>query len=443
MPRAAAPLLLLLGAACGVRMWFAFTAPDPALVSFADRTVLIEGVVADDIEARSQGVRAVVDARTVNGEPAEGRVLVTLPRDTRMEYGDRLVVRGLIERPQSFETDTGRMFDYPGYLAARGIPLVMWRAELRSVEPGEWSVMRVLFALKRLFERALERVMREPNASLMEGLLLGEKAGLSKELTAAFVATGLVHIVVLSGYNIGIVAEWVTRVLSLALRKRTALMVAGAVIVLFALMVGGGMATARAALMGLIALLARYLDRPSAAMRALVLAGTAMVLWNPLVLFDAGFILSILATFGLIALSPWVEEKLAFVPEGAVRSIAATTIAVQLYLLPALLYFMGTLSFVSVPLNVLVLPFVPLAMLLGFLAGALALMHPYLALLPGALADTLLGVIIWITETSATLPFAAVVVPAFPAWVAALLYVPLTAFAISKYSRSAALSRSN
>jgi competence protein ComEC len=191
-------------------------------------------------------------------------------------------------------------------------------------------------------------------------------------------------------------------------------------------------------LMGLLAIIARYLHRPAAALRALFFAVAVMLFYNPLVLFDVGFVLSVLATFGLITLAPQVERWLIWLPAGGVRSTAATTISVQLYVLPALLYFTGVLSFVSLPINVLVLPMVPLAMLLGFVAGALALVHPYVALVPALAADSLLRAIIWLVETAASLPLAAAIVPAFPLWIAAALYLPLTAWATWLQWRSAA-----
>ncbi len=436
-------LLFLFSIALGARCFLVFTAEEPALLELAGRTAVVAGVVDDDPDVRASAVRVTVRLSSVNSAAAEGKILAVLPRDTELAYGDLVEVRGVLEKPESFETNTGRVFDYPGYLEARGISLLMQHASLRSSQEGNPSVLRTLFALKAAFERALERVMREPMVSLMEGLLLGEKSGLSTALTQAFVLAGLIHIVVLSGYNIGVVAEWTLRFFTLFMPRKVALGGVAAVIILFALMAGGGMATIRAALMGLIALVARYLHRPAAALRALIIAALLMLLYNPLVLFDVGFLLSILATFGLITIAPAVETKLRFLPEGGIRSTAATTIAVQLFVLPALLYFTGVLSFVSVPINVLVLPFVPLAMLLGFSAGVLALIHPYVALLPALAADALLRTVIWIAENAASLPLAAFVVPAFSGWIALAVYVPLTLWAIWLYGRSAVQEQPN
>ncbi len=441
--RSALVLFLLLGMALGARVWLVLYQEPSSILQFAGRTAVVEGTVADDPDVRATSVRVTVAVITVNTAIAEGKVLAVVPRDTALQYGDRVSVRGVLEEPQAFETQTGRIFDYPGYLRARGISLIMQRAVLRETEEGNLSVLRALFVLKHRFEHALERVMQEPMVSLMEGFLLGEKSGLPQALTQAFVTAGLIHVVVLSGYNIGVVAEWTLRFFGLFLPRRFALGGAAVVITLFALMAGGGMATLRAMLMGLIAILARYLNRPTLALRSLAVAVVLMVLYNPLVLFDVGFILSVLATFGLVTLAPWVESKLRRLPEGGIRSTAATTIAVQLFVLPALLYFTGVLSFISVPLNVVFLPLVPLAMLLGFVAGMLALVHPFAALLPALLADTLLRAMIWLAEFSAALPLSATMVPSFPAWIAAVLYVPLTAWAILKYLKNAAPPQTN
>ena len=443
MSRTGALILLFLGAALGARMWLVFTAPPSPLLFAAGRMAVVEGTVADDPDRRDTSVRVPVEVATLNGKPAEGKMLVVLPAGTDLQYGDTITARGLLEEPQTFQTATGRTFDYAGYLKARGIEAVMQRAVLRSSTEGSPGVLRTLFVLKHTFERALESVMQAPQAALMEGFLLGEKHGLSAALTQAFVVVGLIHVIVLSGYNIGVVSEWTLRAFSLFLRRRAALVATAIIIVLFALMAGGGMATARAAIMGLIAIVARYLRRPALALRGLGAAVLAMLLWNPLVVFDVGFVLSVLATLGLITLSPYVETKLRLLPAGDIRSVAATTIAVQMFVLPALLYYTGVLSFVSIPVNIIVLPLVPLAMLLGFAAGMLALLHPYPALLPALFGDVLLRAMIWLATSAAALPFAATTVAAFPAWLALLCYAPLTYWAILLHSQTAVQSPAN
>jgi competence protein ComEC len=195
--------------------------------------------------------------------------------------------------------------------------------------------------------------------------------------------------------------------------------------------------------MGMIAILARYLERPTDALRALIVAAAGMALWNPpILLHDPSFILSVLATFGLITLSPSVERYFRYLPERfGLRSIAASTISVQIFVLPMLLYLTGILSFLSLPANMLALPVVPFAMLMGFLAGVAGLVHPLLAFPFTFVADMLLKWMMLVATTEHALPFSSAVVAAFPAWIVAVLYAPLTWFAMRRYLNPPATSQ--
>lgn len=409
------------------------------LPNYIGQTQSIEGVVSDDPDKRASSLRITITAEKVGGQPASGTFIAVLPRETSVAYGDRVVVRGPLEVPQVFMTNTERLFDYPGYLRVRGVSALMQKTTLISSTAGSASLMGGLLALKHAFEASLERIVPEPDVSLLEGILLGERRGLPAALLAAFVVANLIHIVVLSGYNISIISEAVLR--ATRTLPRLASYATGIIfMVLFICMTGGGSTSLRAGVMALIAITARYFHRSSVALRSLAVAAAALALLNPLVLlFDPSFILSILATFGLITIAPFVEARLprALARYPQTRSIVASTIAVQIFVLPALLYFTGILSFIALPANVAVLLVVPFAMLGGFAAGVLNVVHPALAFVPALLADVLLKWMIWVATIAAALPFASTAVPAFPAWLAVLVYLPLTAWAIALYRKSA------
>jgi len=242
-------------------------------------------------------------------------------------------------------------------------------------------------------------------------------------------------VVVLSGHNITIVSEGVFRALSFL--PRTASYGVGAVLmILFALMTGAGATTVRALIMALVALLARYLHRSTLALRSLSVAGAAMVLWNPpSLIHDPSFILSVLATFGLITLSPCIEKKLPefLVRFPNVRSVIATTLSVEVFVTPALLYFSGTFSLFALPANIIALPAVPFAMLAGFIAGLVGFVNPALALVPTFVCNLFLKWLMLVATTTESIPFSTLVAPQFAAWILLAVYVPLTCFAIYLY----------
>ncbi len=170
-----------------------------------------------------------------------------------------------------------------------------------------------------------------------------------------------------------------------------------------------------------------------------------MVLFNPLILlYDVSFIISALATFGLITLSPAIGRMLRFLPERfELHAVATSTLCVQLFSLPALLYFTGNLSFLSVPANMLALPVLPWVMLGGFVAGALGLVSPALAIAPALIADTLLHWILLIIGIVQDIPYSSTTVIAFPLWAALACYVPLAGFAIYSYRKNASQPQTN
>lgn len=397
----------------------------PAYVPLVDADVLLEGTVSREPDMRETSQRVPI---AVSYGGSETTVLAVLPLYPELEYGDRVRLSGTLAYPEPFETDTGRTFRYDRFLAKDGIFALVMQAHAEQVESAsrpDHRLMAALIRLKHAFQDALAASIPEPGASLASGLLTGGKQGLGEALLDAFVIAGLVHIVVLSGYNVMIIAEAVLRVLGF-LPKRVAACIAGIVIGLFVLMAGAGSASIRAGLMAGLALVARATGRTYAVVRALVGVAFLMLLHNPLLLaYDPGFQLSFIATLGLILLHPILERWLGWVRIPMLRDVLASTLAAQAAVLPLLLYQTGILSLIALPANVLVLPAVPFAMLLSAGAGALSLALPALAPVFGFPAHVLLSYIIGAARIAADVPLASVSVPPFPFSAAAATYAAL------------------
>jgi competence protein ComEC len=407
----------------------------PVLRTDVSEVVTYEGVVVADPDIREVSQRVVV--RVEKGEE-EIRLLTVAPRYPVLSYGDTVRVTGELSYPEPFETLGGRVFDYPAYLRKDGILLMLPQAEVEKIEtsvPRSMYVLRALFAARKAFASGVARAIPEPAASLAMGMLVGGKQGLGKELLEAFTLSGLLPIVVLSGYNVMIVAEAVLRMLKRT-PQRFATSVAALTIILFVLSAGAGASAFRAGSMACIALFARATGRTYDALRILFVVFVFMVAWNPyLLLHDPGFQFSFAATLGIIIGSPTVSGWLSWIRSSLVREVSATTIAAQLFVLPLLLYETGMLSLVAVPANILALPLVPLAMLLSFMAGIVGIIIPAAAPLAGLPAYLVLSLVIAIATTSAELPLAAHTISQFPFFVVILLYALLVALLL-KYKKT-------
>lgn len=323
--------------------------------------IKIQGYVNEDPQRLEKFTRAVLKTKN-------SKILLTLPHYPEVKYGDILEVEGKLREPENFSD-----FDWKTYLAKDNIYFEMFLPEVVSrVAGGGWRLQRWLFAVKHKFLENISKVLPEPQAAFMAGLTAGERSSFPKTLEEAFRKVGVIHIVVLSGYNISIISDNIIKSLNylpVAGIFRT-LVVAGSII-LFAIMTGASATIIRAAIMGILLLWARQSGRIYEALAALFFAGFLMVLVNPKILrFDASFQLSFMATLGLILLSPRIEKYFLWFPNfWKLREHLVATLSTQAFVLPLLLYFGNAVSWVSIPANLLILTAVPATMFFGFLAG--------------------------------------------------------------------------
>lgn len=400
----------------------------PALENKVSQTVLLEGIISAEPDERETNTKLTIDPAS-----SAGRVLITTASYPEFSYGDKVQLRGILEKPKNFsDEDSLRQFDYVSYLAKDGIGYVMFQPTITLISKNEGNFVKsALFRLKKSFLENIGEIIPEPAASLLGGLVVGAKRTLGADWLEKFRVVGVIHIVVLSGYNITIVAEFFMRLLAF-LPRLARLSFGGLAIILFAIMTGGSATVVRASLMAILVIVARATGRLYDITRALLLAGFLMILHNPKILvFDTSFQLSFLSTLGLIYLSPVIEKRLGFITKKLqLRQIAGATIATQVFVLPLLLYQMGQLSLVSLPANLLILPTIPWTMLFGFLAGALGFISQILALPFAFIAYILLTFQLKIVALFAALPFASISIPYFPVWALSACYV---VFAVWKF----------
>jgi len=389
------------------------------------QAVTLTGYVArePDVRERSQHLYLKIP-NEANG------LLVITDRYYTIEYGDVLTVSGQLSKPTAFTTDLGRTFDYAGYLHARGVSyLVRYPSELIVVEQGAGNpILAHLLTFKERFQAALRRVLPSPQVELAEGILLGEKQGLGEQWEELFRRTGVIHIVVLSGFNVMLVVSFMLFTLSYLTGVRGRVIGGLIGIVVFVLLVGFSPSVMRAAIMAGLVLLATLLGRSYAIVRALLVAAGIMIVVNPFILlFDPGFQLSFMATLGLIVVAPYFEERLTLAPTTiGLRSYVVATIATQIAVLPLLLYHIGEVSLVAVVANVLVLPAVAAAMALSFVTGLVALVSVDAALPLALLTDWVLRYMLVVVEWLGSWSLASVPVPYFPAFGLILMYAVMT-----------------
>lgn len=369
--------ICILGFVCGVaRLDFTFENSRSQIVSaYVGQTILVSGIIIDEPTERAYSLGALMELRALNNQTLSRpvKVLADLPYGTKVSYGDAIQVSGKLQIPENFTTNTGKEFDYISYLSKDHIFYLLKSSRDVSVISSHNGnfLQEKLFSLKALALRSFEKVIPRPESSLLGGLVLGARESLGNVLRQKFITTGTIHIVALSGYNVTIVADGLLNVFRTVLPETFSIGGGIFAIILFALMTGGGSTVIRASIMAILGLIARATGRTYDVGRALILAGFFMIVVNPtIIVSDVSFQLSFLATIGLMYGTPITLRFLSFVPKKfGLQEIVAATLATNIFVLPFILYTMGTLSVVAIPTNILILPFIPMTMFFGFFAG--------------------------------------------------------------------------
>ena len=189
-------------------------------------------------------------------------------------------------------------------------------------------------------------------------------------------------------------------------------------------MTGASATAIRAGIMATIMLFGRMTGRNYLAGRALIVTGLLMVAYDPRVLVDMSFQLSFIATGGVLFITPKVMNLFRFLPmRFKIRETMACTMAATIAVLPILLYLTGILSLVSLIANILILLFIPTAMLFIFITGISGFISPLLAIPFGFISYLILLYILSVIHFFCSLSFASVSIQSFPLILTILIYI--------------------
>ena len=242
----------------------------------------------------------------------------------------------------------------------------------------------------------------EPHGSLLAGILLGNRVKLDRDLLDVFRLVGLSHIIAVSGYNLTILTANIRSILRPILGRKTTIAIAVVTVVSFILLSGAPPSIIRAGVMAGILLWGDYLGRPQRSLGALTLAAGVIVLFQPKIIFDVGFQLSVAATYGLIRLAPSVTHALGrFKIPGWLKLTLGETLAATIMTAPLIITVFERLAIISPLSNILVVPLTPLLMAIGIGSIVLLFVAPPLGKLAVLLTWPILHWIILVGQTLA------------------------------------------
>ena len=357
-----------------------------------------EGFVAN-VAIRENSQALILKLR----KPLYGRIQIVTSRYPEFRYGDIVSFEGEIEKPE------GEFEGY--YLSNRIAGVAVFPKIERIAENKGLRILSALFGFQERFLDGLRRTLPADEASFAGGLVVGNRSSpVSSTLREDLQKSGTSHLVALSGYNITIIIKSLMVALGLAsFTRRFRFPLALIIVAFFVLMVGAQASIVRAALMGVIILLASESERLYSARNAIALTAFFMALWNPFVLaYDIGFQLSFAALLGIIYLKPAIERLLHMSRAKGFfswREHMITTVSAQFAVLPLLLFHFESFSVAGFFTNVLILPVIPHTMFLSFITGVAGFVSGVLASSIGFLLHAILTYELTIIQFFAKIEF--------------------------------------
>jgi len=382
-----------------------------------NQEIKIIGIV-NRIEQREKNNHLIIRVEKIQTQREEwqkikGKVLVFVPRLLEVNYGDKVNLNGRLESPQPING-----FNWPMHLANEGIYSVMFRPWITIIEKNHGTfIMSQLYFLNSYFQEKINRFLPHPESAILSGMLLGNRGEITDEINDSFFQTGIGHILSISGLHItliSIIIFWI--ILSLGLWRKQAFILTSLFLIFYILMIGAPPPAIRAGIMGFLFLLAQYFGRGYYFQNAIMIAGTGILIFNPLSLFyDISFQLSFISILAMFLLFPILQyfayEKLGLkikIEKKPLLSFFLNTflisLAILLFLGPLTVYYFDNFPFISPLANFLAIPFSSLILFFGIIFLLISVVLPPLAIVFSSIVYLLLSLLVYLNNFLANLP---------------------------------------
>ena len=303
-----------------------------------------------------------------------GKLYVTLPllKGTGIYPGENLSIQGILYQPQTVKNPGG--FDFKTYLnregAFAGLKGLEIEVEHNSQEPtwGWWKIRQKII-------KAQVRGLGSPVGQLVSSMVLGRRAvDLPQDIRDRFIQAGLAHILAASGFHVSLLLAVVLKVTN-RYSTRSQFLVGLFTLIIYVGLTGLQPSVIRAILMGFGALIGLLFDRKIIPLGSLLLAATILLIFNPLWIWNLGFQLSFLATFGLIITVPAINKRLDWLPP-TIATMIAVPVAASIWTLPLICYIFNTVATYSILVNIIATPLVSIISLGGMISAIASLILP-------------------------------------------------------------------
>lgn len=402
-------------------------AAERLLPRIPNESVVLHGTIDADPIVRGKSLQFIVKASSIiresREEVFEKRILTFAARSATSQLksdlrtGMNVSVEGVVEPP--FRARNPGEFDYGRYLELNDIVGVVRTKDSTGIyiegPSNEFSLTFLVASIRRSLTDIIEAHHSSQPSSFLKGIIIADRGEIPGELKQAFIDTGTIHILAVSGFNVGIVAVVMYALFGL-FRIPKKLISAATILglLVYMLLTGATPSVVRATIMACVFLVGTLLERKTDMYNVLSVSALIILVLDPKQLFNVGFQLSFAAVLSMVYLYPLFADFIKKIPETLQKvkaidytiKLFAISLAAQLGTIPFTAFYFERISVVSLLANLVVVPVVSLNVILGFAAIAFSFLSGWLASCYAALNEFLtLFLLRFVTEAS-KVPFA-------------------------------------
>ncbi|ANW99352.1 competence protein ComE [Thermoclostridium stercorarium subsp. thermolacticum DSM 2910] len=409
---------------------YQYTLLSEPLIPYYENNVTITGYISDAYKVKNGRITFEFHIEKINhSEENTGRKILVNVYNVKnaadYSLGTGLILNGVLKNPPGSRNPGG--FDYRNYLYTRRIAAIISLNENMVEKTGfvkKLPLKRFGLELREYIVNSLERNLSGEKAALIAAMLTGYRENLTETMENAFSASGLTHIMAVSGANLAFLIFPLLWIFSMVgLDRRTGSVMAIPFIFLYLLITGMEASVLRASVMAMLLLLGRALYRKVELVNSVAIAVLVLLAINPFMFFDVGFQLSVGATLGLGILYKRIEKIFPDKIPGIITETLSATMSAQAGVLPVLIMHFNKVSLISLLSNLLVVPVTGFATTFGAVCVVLHAVHPLLGKATGYVLEAVSHLILYVTDKCASVPWAEIYLPDWSYGAVFLYYV--------------------
>lgn len=348
--------------------------PAAGKAEYGGGVIRISGVV-EKVSEGTYSKRLMLKKCCINGRRLVNNIVLEISDNTSYGWSAR---RGdYVEANVELEASQGMLpvpaaaanpgqFDLRQYYKSLGYLYYIEEPEVISVAGGKNRIVYRLDSLKTSLKAVYRKCCTATDAGVYAAMVTGDRSDMDSTVSELFSAAGIGHILAISGLHISLIGMGLYKLLRrIGFLCPMSAIVSGIFVVLFGVMTGNSVSATRAIVMFVCAVNAQVLGRRYDILSAVSLSAIILILKNPYVIANSGFLLSFMAIAGVAVVTDGFSVKWLKWLTGPA--------AIQLATLPIILWFYYEVPVYSVFLNLLVVPLMSLIMISALGCGLLGL----------------------------------------------------------------------